>query len=221
MGDALWEGEEDADDDVLWVGEGDADVDVLADGDGEDDALAVGEEDAVGDAEADADADAEADADPDAGGDAAGDLAGAGVCDGVTVAGEEGLRNSDSEGLRAAFAPGTAGDTDDDERGATDAGAVAGAVAAGVVSAAPARDWLGGADEWGTAPVRTKTAAADAATSPPVIPADATGRERRCRPARPLLPGPGWPAAGTPNGMTFPPEAALRSSAADCPAAEP
>jgi hypothetical protein len=143
MGDALWEGEEDGEDDVLWVGEGDADVDVLADGDGEGDALAVGEEDEVGDADADEDEEADAGEDPDADGDtdAAGDLAGAGVCDGVTVAGEDGLRNSDSEGLNAAFAPGAAGDTDDDERGFTDAGA--GAVPAGAASAAPARGWLG------------------------------------------------------------------------------
>jgi len=158
---------------------------VLADGDGEGDVLGVGE-DEVGDDDGDADAEE----DPDADGDAAGDSAGAEDSDGVTVAGEDGLRNSDSEGL-IAFGMAITGDADDG-RGSADAraDADAGELAVGVVSGAPAREWACGASECGTAPVRTKTAAADAATSPPVILADATGRETRCRARRTLPPAP-------------------------------
>ncbi len=230
IGDALWEGEEEeeeeeegeeGDGDALWVGEGEADGDVLADGDGvadgEADALAVGEEDAVGDAGAGEEEDAGAD--DDAGEDSVGaaDSVGAEVLDGVTVAAEDGLRNSDGEGLPDAFGVAAAADADDAGRGLRDAGAVV----VGVVSAAPARGWYCGADGRGTAPVRTKTAAADAATSPPVIPADAIGRDRRCRARRPSLPGSAVLSAAPANGMMSPDSGASWSSAAGCPAAAP
>ncbi len=168
------------------------------------------EEDAVGDAEGDADLED----DPDADGDTAaiGDLAAAGDVDRVTAGVVDGLRYCESDGLTYALGTGTTRGTDDDERGDTDAGD-AGDVAVGVVSAAPAFGWACGTRECGTAPVRTKTAAAEAATSPPVIPADATGRERRCRARRPLLPG-AWPLRGAPNWTTFPVTPELRRSAA-------
>jgi hypothetical protein len=213
---------------VLSDGEGEGDVLPESDGDGDGDVVgeALDEEEADGEGDADDDADGEADPVGDvlAGADLAGaaDLVGVGV--GSPVGAGDLLRNSDSAGLMYAFAAGAAGRADDSGLGVTDTCDTE----AGVVCAAPACVWACGASGPG-APVRAKTAAAEAATSPPVIHADASGRDRRRWACLATMPSSGSaagnPANGMPpsaaNGMTAWPTAGLRLSAAGLPAADP
>jgi hypothetical protein len=216
----------DGEGDELSVGDGEGDE--LSVGDGEGDELSVGEGDAVGDVLGEEEADGDADDDADAVGDelAGADLAGAGdlVGTGSTVLAGDVLRNSDSAGVMYAFAAGAAGRPDDSAPGVTDTWDAE----AGVVCAAPACDWACGASGPG-APVRAKTAAAEAATSPPVIQADASGRDRRRWACLATMPrsgsAAGSPANGmalsAPNGMTAWPAAGGRISAAGSSAADP
>src|SRR5580692_8860608 len=179
--------------------------------------VGVGVSVGVGDADGDGDAEGDAEADGEADGDAEADLAGAADLAGVIVGAVDGLRNSESDGVRYAFGAGAAGRVEEDAIG------VAGlsAVAAGVVCTDPASGWICGAGGCLTAPVSTKTATAEAATSPPEIPADATGRETRCRARRPTRPDPGRPVAASANWMTFPAGTEPRTSAADCRPPDP
>jgi hypothetical protein len=203
--------EPDGEGDALCDGEGEGDVlpEPEGEGDGDGDALAEEEE---GDGDADADAGGEADAVRDVL--AGGDFFGAADLAGTRVAAGDLLRNSDSAGLMYAFAAGTPGRADDSGLGVTDTCDAE----AGVVCAAPACDWVCG---WGTAPVRAKTAAAEAATSPPVIHADASGRDRRRWACLATMPVSGAAAGSPANGITLWPAAGLRTSAAGGSAADP
>jgi len=176
---------------VLSDGEGEGDVLPESDGDGDGDVVgeALDEEEADGEGDADDDADGEADPVGDvlAGADLAGaaDLVGVGV--GSPVGAGDLLRNSDSAGLMYAFAAGAAGRADDSGLGVTDTCDAE----AGVVCDPPACDWVCGISDRGPAPVKAKTAAAEAATRPPVMQADASGRDKRRCACRATLPASG------------------------------
>ena len=88
-----------------------------------------------------------------------------------------------------------------------DARAEEGAVA---TAPAPACGWTCPAAGGRSAPIRAKTATATAAASPPLRPAEATGREIRCRPRRARPPGRGWPEAASVSA-----EEAARTGGAD------
>jgi hypothetical protein len=158
-----------------------ADGDEVSDGEGDGDALPVSEGDGDGLPEADGDGDAEGDPEADGDADGAGDLPGAGDFFGAgdlvgnTVAGGVAVRNSDSAGVRYAFGAGAAGRADDSGLEVTETCDAEG----GVVCDPPSCAWVCGISGRGTAPVKTKTAAAEAATRPPVMQADATGRDKR------------------------------------------
>ena len=78
------------------------------------------------------------------------------------------------------------------EAGAFDAeeGAVA-------TTPAPACGWMPAVCGVRSAPIRAKTATAEAATRTPVRQAEASDREIRCRPGRPPPPGSGWSEAAS------------------------
>jgi len=200
----------------LSVGESEA----LADADAEEDAEADADEEAEAEEEADAEEEAEAEDEAEADEDA--DLPGAGDLAGVTdEEDEDGLTNSESGGLRTAFGE-AAGVGASDELPETD-----GVGWAEVVWLIPVFGSACVPAMCGDAPVSAKTAAAEAATRPPVIPADAIGRVRRCRACRPLPAGSGGPAAaaaaaaGLANASTLPEVAASSRLAADWVPAEP
>jgi hypothetical protein len=181
VGDAVPVSEGDGD--ALWDGEGDGDVLPVPEGDGDGDALPDGEGD--GDAEGDPEVDGDADGAVDLPG--WGDFFGAADLAGNTVAGGEVVRNSDSAGVRYAFGAGAAGRADDSGLGVTDTCDAE----AGVVCDPPACDWVCGISDRGPAPVKAKTAAAEAATRPPVMQADASGRDKRRCACRATLPASG------------------------------
>src|SRR5205807_4685441 len=68
---------------------------------------------------------------------------------------------------------------------------------------APACGWTCAAAGGRLAPIRAKTATAEAATSPPLRQAEARGREMRCRPDRPPPPDRGWPEAAPVGARRF------------------
>jgi len=185
VGDTVPVSEGDGDGDALWDGEGDGDVLPVSEGDGDGDALWDGE----GDGDADAEGDLEVDGDADGAADllGSGDFFGAADLVGNMVAGGEAVRNSDSAGVRYAFGAGAAGRADDSGLGVTDTCDAE----AGVVCDPPACDWVCGISGRGPAPVKAKTAAAEAATRPPVMQADASGRDKRRCACRATLPASG------------------------------
>jgi hypothetical protein len=187
--------------------------DALADAVGDADELAEAEAEADADADAEAGADAEADAVGDA--DEAGPLPAADEDAGVTVVVARGeVRNSDSAGVRRALGLAAPDDAAIVGRAAAPAALE---VAAGELAVPPACG-LPGVVAGECAPVRTKTATADAATRAPVRPAEASGCESRCLPGRRSA----WRGTACPVSRTTSAEvAASSSSAADWLAADP
>jgi hypothetical protein len=187
--------------------------DALAEADGDADELAEAEADADAEAEAGADADAEAEAGADA--DEPGPLPAADEGAGVTVVVPGGdLRNSDSAGVSRALGLEAPADVAVVGRAPAPEAVEAGA---GELAVPPACGLFGvGAGE--CAPVRTKTATADAATRAPLRPAEASGCESRCLPGRRSA----WRGTACPVSLTTSAEvAASSSSAADWLAADP
>jgi hypothetical protein len=183
------DGEDGADDDG--AGEDDAGAADEEAGAGEDDAGAGEDDDGAADEEAGAGEDDDGAGDEEAGCEVAG------ADDGLTglentaddgvigVGGRDEPISPDEAGLRYAL-----GETGIDAEGAAedDASGLAGALAAedGAVTTAPEP-----ADGWGEwsagdrfAPINAKAATAEPATSPPVMHAEASVRETRCRPER-------------------------------------
>ena len=170
------DGEDGAGDDGDGAGDDEEGAGEDDDGAGEDDDGAGEDDDGAGDEEAGcevADADALALLD---------DTAGAGV---IGVGGRDEPMSSDEAGLRYAR-----GETGIDFEGAAedDASGLAGGLAAedGAVTTtpAPACGWreLSAGDRF--APINAKAATPEPATSPPVMHAEASVRETRCRPGR-------------------------------------
>jgi SAM-dependent methyltransferase len=186
-----------ADDELLPDGVGDEDV--LSDGDGEaeEDVLPDGEGDADDDPEEDGDDDAEGDPDPEGDADLVGladaDEDGVGVRDGLM----DGLRPLDAAGLTNAFGGIEAEAEAEGEGDADPPGMAAGAldVEAGAFATTPAWGWACGPGGVWLAPIRAKTATAEATTRPPLTAAEASGRGMRRRACLPP-PGGGSPEAG-------------------------
>ena len=152
-----------------------------------------------------------------------GDLDGAGDLPDTVTAGDV-VRNSDSEGARLPFEEGETPAADDRELGVTDTCDVDVDVEEEEeeeLCVASACGWALGETVWGLAAVRAKTVPAEAATSPAVIQAEASGREmRRCW-GRPALPAPGSPAAGPAKARRILASAESRRSAAEWSSVDP
>lgn len=139
------------------------------------------------------------------------DVPGEGDLLGDTVPAGEVVRNSDSEGVRFPFGEGATPRADDCGVRVVDTCDVE----EGALCVASACGWACGESDLEVAPVRAKTAATEAATSPPVIQAEASGREMRRRSGRPALAAPGGPEAGPAKARRILAAAESRRSAAE------